>query len=101
MKFIVLDDHVCMVAVEEKRIDGRRVWVPKRITLCGGHGLTKHGISLLSDEVPPSYLCSKCDSVSNRRRSPSIARHLPQTKLKKIPRYEHLPGKTGIHLVHR
>lgn len=99
MKFIVIVDHTCMVAMRQTTVDGRSVWVPERVTLCG-HGLTQHGLSLLSDEVPPVYLCPKCDSRSNWRRGPpSFVRKLPKVSLEKISRYEHLPGRTGIHLV--
>lgn len=100
MKFIVINDHVCMVALEKKTIDGKDVWVPKRVTLCE-LGLTAYGISILSEELPEEYLCSPCDAVSNRRPTPSCARQLPKLTSPKVRRYEHLPGKAGICLVSR
>ena len=100
MKFTVINDHVCMVKAVYKLVDRKWVWVIATKTLCGTE-LAKD--ATLVDELPPQYLCSGCDSVSSKRRAPhgSLVRQLPKLSLPRVPQYEHLEGRAGIHLIHK
>ncbi len=111
--FVVLHKHVCFVPMKWDEKFRRwllvREWISVKgsskgrevvQTLCGE---TVSDEDAVTEQLPNMYLCSKCDSASNRKRNraASFVRKLPRSNLKKIPRYEHLPGRGGIHLTHK